>query len=99
MISKKKKKKKKTQDRHPEASKTASTPPYILLADQYCLQITVPISAIYYPIISYYRHLLRVYIEALELPSQSSRSFNSPTLQSLHSGLRILILAKVGVEK
>ena len=62
-----------TQDRHLEGSKTALTPPYILIADQYCLQITVPISAIYYPIMSYYLHLLRVYIEALELHSQSSR--------------------------
>ena len=33
---------------------------------------------------SYYLYLLRVYIEALELHSQSSRLFNSPTLQSLH---------------
>ena len=66
-----------TQDRHLEGSKTASTPPYILLADQYYLQITVPISATYYPIMSYYFHLLRVYIEALELHSQSSRSCNS----------------------
>ena len=55
-----------TQDRHLEGSKIASTPPYILIEDQYCLQITVPISATYYPIMSYYLHLLRVYIEALE---------------------------------
>src|ERR1700723_2954681 len=66
-----------TRDHRVEGSKTASTPPYILIADQYCLQITAPISAIYYPIMSYYLHLLRVYIEALELHSQSSRSFNS----------------------
>ena len=66
-----------TQDRHLEGSKTASTPPYILLADQYCLQITVPISATYYPIMSYYFHLLCVYIEPLELYSQLSRSCNS----------------------
>ena len=64
-----------TRDRHPEGSKTASTPPYILIADQYYLQITAPISAIYYPIIPYYPHLLRVYIEALELYSQSSRLY------------------------
>ena len=64
----------KTRDRHPEGSKTASTPPYILIADQYYLQITVPISSIYYPIIPYYPHPLRVYIEALELHSRSSRS-------------------------
>ena len=63
-----------TQDHRVEGSKTASTPPYILIADQYCLQITIPISATYYPIMSYYLHLLRVYIEALELHSQSSRS-------------------------
>ena len=63
-----------TRDRYPEGSKTASTPPYILIADQYYLQITAPISAIYYPIIPYYPHLLRVYIEALELHLQSSRS-------------------------
>src|SRR5712672_3285636 len=56
-----------TQDRRLEGSKTASTPPYILIADRYFLQITVPISATYYPIMSYYLHLLRVYIEALEL--------------------------------
>jgi len=61
-----------TRDRHPEGSKTASTPPYILLADRYYLQITIPISAIYYPIIPYYPHLLRVYIEPLELYLQSS---------------------------
>src|SRR6267154_696609 len=66
-----------TQDHRSEGSKTASTPPYILIEDQYCLQITVPISVTYYPIMSYYLHLLRVYIEALELHSQSSRSFNS----------------------
>src|SRR6267154_4092996 len=66
-----------TQDHHLEGSKIASTPPYILIADQYCLQITVPISVTYYPIMSYYLHLLRVYIEALELHSQSSRPFNS----------------------
>jgi len=59
-----------------EGSKTALTPPYILIADQYCLQITVPISVTYYPIMSYYLHLLRVYIETLELYLQSSRSFN-----------------------
>ena len=57
----------KTRDRYPEGSKTASTPPYILIADQYYLQITAPISAIYYPIISYYPHLLYIYIEALDL--------------------------------
>src|SRR5882762_11592971 len=73
-----------TQDRRLEGSKTASTPPYILIADQYCLQITIPISVTYYPIMSYYLHFLRVYIEALELHSQSSRSLNSPTLQSLY---------------
>jgi hypothetical protein len=72
-----------TQDRRLEGSKTTSTPPYILLADQYCLQTTVPISVTYYPVMSYYLHLLRVYIEALKLHSQSSRSFNSATLQSL----------------
>ena len=66
-----------TQDHHLEGSKMALMPPYILIADQYCLQITVPISATYYPIMSYYLHLLRVYIEALELYSQSSRSCNS----------------------
>jgi len=33
---------------------------------------------------SYYLHLLRVYIEALEPHSQLSRPFNSSTLQSLH---------------
>ena len=66
-----------TQDHRLEGSKTASTPPYILIADQYCLQITVPISVTYYPIMSYFLYLLRVYIEALELHSQSSRSFNS----------------------
>jgi hypothetical protein len=32
---------------------------------------------------SYYLHLLRVYIEALKLYLQLSRSFNSPTLQKL----------------
>ena len=63
-----------TRDRHLEGSKTASTPPYILIANRYYLQITVPISAIYYPILSYYPHLLRVYIEALDLHLQSSRS-------------------------
>jgi hypothetical protein len=36
-----------TQDHRLEGSKTASTPPYILLADQYCLRITVPISVTY----------------------------------------------------
>ena len=66
-----------TQDRHPEGSRTALTPLYILIADQYYLQITVSISAIYYPIMSYYLYLLRVYIEALELHLQSSRSCNS----------------------
>ena len=55
------------QDRRLEGSKRASTPPYILIADRYYLQITVPISAIYYPIVSYYPHLLYIYIEALEL--------------------------------
>ena len=54
-----------------------STPPYILIADQYYLQITVPISAIYYPIMSYYPHLLCVYIEALELYLQLNRLRNS----------------------
>ena len=73
-----------TQDRRPEGSKTASTPPYILIADRYYLQITVPISAIYYPIISYYPHLLRVYIEALELHLQSSRSC-IPTLCKVYT--------------
>src|SRR5712672_2381000 len=72
-----------TQDRRLEGSKTASTPPYILIADRYFLQITVPISVTYYPIMSYYPHLLRVYIETLELHSQSSSSFNSSPLQSL----------------
>ena len=66
-----------TQDRHLEGFKIASTPPYILIEDQYCLQITVPISATYYPIMSYYLHLLRVYIEALESYLQLSRSCNS----------------------
>ena len=66
-----------TQDRHPEGSKMGSTPPYILIADQYYLQITVPISAIYYPIMSYYPHLFCVYIEALELYLQLSRLCNS----------------------
>src|ERR1700722_3680953 len=66
-----------TQDHRLEGSKTASTPPYILIADQYCLQITVPISVTYYPIMSYYLHLLRVYIETLELHSQLSCLFNS----------------------
>jgi hypothetical protein len=51
-------------------------PIYCLQID-ICLQITVPISVTYYPIMSYHLHLLRVYIEALELHSQSSRSFNS----------------------
>ena len=74
-----------TQDRRLEGSKTASTPPYILIADRYYLQITVPISVTYYPIMSYYLHLLRVYIEALELHLQSSRSFNTHTLQSLQN--------------
>ena len=50
----------------------------------YCLHITVPISAIYYPIMSYYLHLLRIYIEAFQLHLQSSRLCNSSTLQSLH---------------
>ena len=62
-----------TQDRHPEGSKKASTPPYILLADQYCLQITVPISAIYYPIISYYRYLLRVSHRSAEVTVRIGR--------------------------
>ena len=82
-----------TQDRHLEGSKRASTPPYILIADRYYLQITVPISAIYYPIMSYYLHLLRVYIEALELHSQLSCSFNSTTLQSLQLWARIALPA------
>ena len=81
-----------TRDRHPEGSKPASTPPYILIADQYYLQITVPISAIYYP------HSLRVYIEPLELHSQSSRSCiphtakanNQRYLQLAISGLNTL---------
>ena len=60
-----------------KAPRQRQTPPYILIADQYCLQITAPISAIYYPIMSYYLHLLCVYIEALELHLQSSCSFNS----------------------
>ena len=51
--------------------------PIYWLADQYCSQITIPISVTYYPIISCHLHLLRVYIEALELHSQSSRLCNS----------------------
>ena len=66
-----------TQDRHLEGSKMGLTPLYILLADRYYLQITIPISAIYYPIISYYPYLLYIYIEPLELHLQSSRSFIS----------------------
>ena len=41
-----------TQDHRLEGSKTALPPPNILVADQYWWQITVPISAIYYPITS-----------------------------------------------
>jgi len=61
------------------------------------LQITVPISATYYPIVSYYPYLLRVYIEALELYSQSSRSFNSSPLQSLQLWARIALPAKQSI--
>jgi len=63
-----------TQDHRLEGSRTASTPPYILIADQYCLQITIPISVAYHLFMSYFLYLLRVYIEALELHLQSSRS-------------------------
>jgi len=45
-----------TRDCRLEGSKTALTLPYILLADRYYLQITVPISVTYYPIMSYYLH-------------------------------------------
>ena len=73
----------------------ASTPLYILIADQYCLQITVPISAIYYPITSYYLHILCVYIEALELHSQSSRSCNSTFCKAYIIASSLIVLSLI----
>ena len=66
-----------TQDRHPEGSMTASI---------YWLQITIGCRSIlladhcshFSYLLPHHIYFLRVYIEPLELPSQSSRSFNSP---------------------
>ena len=77
-----------TQDHRLEGSKTASTLPYILIADQYCLQITVPISSYYL------HHFMYIYL-LISIALQSSCSFNSHTLQKLTASLVICLIITI----
>jgi hypothetical protein len=70
--------------------------PIYWLADQYCLQITVPISVTITPS---YLYLLRVYIEPLELHFTIKSFMQFLTLQSLHQRLPLVKLSNWSNQK